>query len=372
VFGCSGYQLGSTVTIPAGVPVTVSNASPLYIMGTDAKRYEGRTYFHGLVNFAPTIAEWRSVFINGIPNSWKWGSQTAVYTSNFSAGVDSVTAVYTGTTLTGNTDSINGSDDWLKVERTDVSAGSMAINRTTTAVIVGYRHYALITIYNPIESTIGYFKFAIADGTNNYINIVPVAANSEVTALYYSNAGINTNIIIAPCDSNGGGVSSAQGQIYYVKNINIYKQGFTFALESNGIQPVGANAQWLDSSTNKLDATLPVAGCTNVQKIDQGRYKWSTAMTDDTTLTAIVPAGFKLVDFDLDNSTGNTCTLRLGTTAGGSDVVASISVAASTVTPTVVNKLLSKTADTTLYLSDTGAGWGSCSLTATLFFRRFN
>jgi hypothetical protein len=60
----------------AANPGTVSNAAALYILGTSTTRTAGTVNDVGLLNFAPTAAEVLDMYRNGIPESWKWGSQT--------------------------------------------------------------------------------------------------------------------------------------------------------------------------------------------------------------------------------------------------------------------------------------------------------
>lgn len=276
VFGVSGVQLGASVAITAGVPTTVSNTSTMYILGGSTVRYAGITSFNGLTNFAPTIAEWLEVFRLGtVPESWKWGSQTAVYTSDFSAGVDSWTANVAGTTLTGNTDSINGSDNWLKIERTDVSAGRIDIQRATGALTADKRQWAGITIYNPVGSGISYFSLGIS-GMSTTVGAISVPEGTEVTVskLTFSAESSNTGLYLGPCTSGGVLTAShAQGTIFYIKAVTTGNAGATLALEHEGIQP--APGQWLDSSGNNLHALQPAVGSSLTRPKRDFIIKWT-------------------------------------------------------------------------------------------------
>ena len=94
-------------------------------------------------------------------------------------------------------------------------------------------------------------------------------------------------------------------------------------------------------------------------------------MTDDTTWTGAVPAGYMLESITFVNSAANAATLDLGTTSGGEDVFEQQVIQASGITTVVINKVFSMLARQSLYLNDDGAGtWNSSSLTAILHMRR--
>jgi len=119
---------------------------------------------------------------NGIAEADKWGSQTPVYTSDFSAGADSWTTI-ANAAVTGNTDSINGSDNWLKVEKT-VADGSMYIKRNTPAPSNFKRWCGDITIYNPTASTL-YFIFSSAGSqVVGQHTVISVPATTEVSVVH--------------------------------------------------------------------------------------------------------------------------------------------------------------------------------------------
>jgi len=76
----------------------------------------------------------------------------------------------------------------------------------------------------------------------------------------------------------------------------------------------------------------------------------------DTTLTAIVPAGYMLEYMLFEETSGNAPTLDLGTTAGGNEVFINQEMTASGITTIVLQRVFSLTAATTLYLNDDDAG----------------
>ena len=99
-------------------------------------------------------------------------------------------------------------------------------------------------------------------------------------------------------------------------------------------------------------------------------YKHETQMTNDTTWTGCIPAGYMLESIVFVESAGNVPTLDLGTTASASDVFSQEVLVASGITTIVINKVFSMLSRQTLYLSDGAGTWNSASLTAILLLRR--
>jgi hypothetical protein len=272
IFVVDGVQLGDAVAITAGAPTTINNAVSQYVLGTSATRTAGTVNGYISGNRALTAAEHLALYRNGIAYADKWGSQTAVYTSNFSAGADSWVGGDANVTLTGNTDSIDGEDDWLKVERIN-TAGRADTSRPAT--ILQNRNYNVaVKINNPVGSSLTHFICAVGGllGTNT---AVAVAAGSTVTTILSCPvvAGGNTTLYVSPSNASGVYAASvAAGQIYYIKAVSTYYAGATLALEPANIQPVPG--MWLDSSTNKLHAIYPAAGATITKPKDTFVVKW--------------------------------------------------------------------------------------------------
>jgi len=138
------------------------------------------------------------------------------------------------------------------------------------------------------------------------------------------------------------------------------------------LNPTGVtDSQWLDNSGNELHGTVSGALPTNLSANDVQRYRHTVAITDDTTWTDIVPAGYMLETITFVESAGNAATIDLGTTSGASDVFSQEVIAASGITVVTIDQAFSMTAKQSLYLNDDGVGtWNSASLTATLTLRR--
>jgi hypothetical protein len=274
-----GVQLGAAVAITAGAPTTINNAVSQYVLGTSATRTAGTVNGYISGNRALTAAEHLALYRNGIAEADKWGSQTPIYTSDFSAGVDSWSGFSADVQVTGNTDSIDGEDDWLKVERIN-SVGLDYISRATG--FTAYKHNSIsFKVYNNAGS--GFTHFAGYKGSGSRVSGVFAVAEGASGTLAMSHVNTSeltsvTSIYISPCDVSGNMITNAAvGSLWYVKNINAYNSGATLALEPGGFQP--APGQCLDSSSNKLHAMQPATGSSLTRFKKDFEYRWTNTWT---------------------------------------------------------------------------------------------
>ena len=370
VYYVNGSAFGSPVAISfaqAGAGGDIGNTGSLYVSGSPTARYASTTHAALLLNFAPTAAEIKTLYdTQTVPESWKWGSQTPLYASNFSAGADSWTAA--NGTAAGNIDSIGGEDDWLRLT-VDAVNTTHFLERAIAGLTLRKKVKISVKYFIPAGQTVvaGLRIRGIAD------NISGLAFQGTLDAVTtYTGIGEITGAetglrIYATTAGNALTLQDAGGDdVIYVKVVIVNLAGATAALLPEGIQPTG---QWLGDANN-LHGTLPASGASILRRMDFGRYIHSTAITGDTTWTSVVPAGFELERIVFENSTANAVTINLGTSAAGTQVINGGAIAASTFTTLLANKTFSRTANQTLYLSS--ADWNSASLVATLFFRRIN
>jgi hypothetical protein len=268
-FYVDGVLLGASVAITAVVPTTVNNAVPLYVMGTSAIRSAGVCYFASVFNRALTAAEVLDLYRNGINFADKWGSQTAVYTSNFSAGVDGWVAARS--TAAGNIDSIGGEDDWLRCTIDGTAANSHYLY-LDNKIVYGKRYRATFKCFIP--------------STNAVLNGLALMAEPASTGYYSSIITTTDTVVSVSCEfiaqsnmrlafishASGAYIYNGNGtDVFYVKDIVVTEIGATLALEPEGIQPV----QWLDSSTNKLHAMQPAAGASLIRRKKEFEIRWT-------------------------------------------------------------------------------------------------
>jgi hypothetical protein len=76
VYYFNGAQLGNSVALTTGVPVTMSGSALLYVSGTAAKRVAATTLRALAFNRALSSAEVISLYTSGVAEADKWGNQT--------------------------------------------------------------------------------------------------------------------------------------------------------------------------------------------------------------------------------------------------------------------------------------------------------
>lgn len=250
-FEVDGVTLGTAVSITAGAPATVSNAVAQYVLGTSAKREAGIASKFYSYNRALSAAEVLSLYQSGVATADQWGSQTAKYTSNFSAGTDSWAAARGA--ATGNIDGIGGYNDVLRFTCTDITNNTHYLYRNTTLTL---------NKKNRIS-----FEYYIQSGQSNIDSIVIKTENESLGTLSATDTWTSVTVETTPTAntylyfyaSDGGNTTfqdAGGDDVFYIKNVVVTLLGATLDLEPPGI---GAS-DWQDSSTNNLDASYPTTG----------------------------------------------------------------------------------------------------------------
>jgi len=98
-------------------------------------------------------------------------------------------------------------------------------------------------------------------------------------------------------------------------------------------------------------------------------YRYATTgKTSNTTLTNVVPAGCRVKDVVITNTTANAVYVNIGSGAGLTDVANNIEVPASDFVVFQPNNIFSASATQTLYLHS--ANWNSASLNIIMIFEK--
>lgn len=267
-FYANGNAVGSPVSISLGAPATVSSANDFYCSGNATTRTASSTISCIVGNFAPTAAEVLDLCTNGIPASWKWGSQAAVYAQDTSAGADSWTG--TSVTVAGNVDGIGGRDNVLSA--TCTTTGTSDTPRITRASVIpsaGKKASITFNLYRPAANT-AVVGFRVTDSAGAGIfsgsvnNIITTAADTwqsfTISGTVVSTA--TTTIRLYPI--NAAGVrQQVTGEVLYLDATTSTQHGVTMALLPDTI-PTSSATTWSDTSGNTGGGTLPAAGATKV------------------------------------------------------------------------------------------------------------
>jgi len=286
-FYVNGVQLGAAVSITAAATSNLDNTGTLHLNSlntTSDGRAASNSLGWSIFNRALTSAEVLDLSINGVALADRGASQTPVYTSNFSAGVDSWTTI-TNVTVTGNVDSIDGQDDWLEVEKT-VTSGAMRISRAITTsgtrTIKG-------RIFNPVGSGITHFRIANdTDAGGNLVSTTFALAEGQAIDIVRTFVADSTSALsVRVVNSNGSNGTAAVGAKFYIKNWVVGNAGLVSELIASNAQ--SNTGQIFDTSGNKNHALLPASGATVVGRpVSQTReVRWTNTWAGTNELQYI-------------------------------------------------------------------------------------
>lgn len=245
--------LFETLVINAGTPPVLNFAASLEILGAAAVRYAGTCESVALYNRALSTADVLDLYINGVATADQWGSQTPVYTSDFSAGLDSCTA--TNGTLNGNIDTIGGLDNWLRLT---LSGGSVPhrINRETVGMTIGKKYRVSFKYYIPsANAALDGIRLFSGDAGAIITDIQSVVDTATSVSAEFTATAAGFRFY---CYDGSVASVNGDGDVVYVKDIVFTPIGATLDLEPEGIRL----DKWWDASINNLDAAYPAAGCT--------------------------------------------------------------------------------------------------------------
>ena len=256
IFMVDGVQLGDAVAITAGEPTTINNAVSQYVLGTSAARTAGTVGGYVSGNRALTMAEHLALYRNGITYADKWGSQTNLYSLDFSTDVGwtlSNGASIASGVLTFATNAERGNARYAIIDP------GISRNMAVTYTVVSNDSNTTLTMYSNYFSVGALFLVEdipiIPSTVGTYTVVIPTKTTGQRTLF-----GLATAAIIS------------SGSIV-VDNLSIKYAGATLALAPEGIQP--APGQWLDSGMNKLHALQPATGSSLTRSKRDFTIKWT-------------------------------------------------------------------------------------------------
>ena len=293
-FEINGSALGSSVAITAGAPTTVDNSVTAYVVGTSAIRSAAQTHFAATYNRALSAAEVWDLYVNGVSEADKWGSQTSIVQNPNFASSPLWWDLHGDINFTG-TEAVFGPGYGQFMRN---------INRPNSLYKIVY------TVSKAFSGTLS-LRFgteAVLDGS------------------------VGTHEIIDDCAGGfrQGFRTTGTGKLSSAK---IYPLGATLALEPSGIQP--APGQWLDSSSNKLHGVLPTAGTSLKLPKRDFEVRWTNTWnnTSETQYISglnqnILPPGAIRIDSITMRITGATGNVRVGDGSNAQRFVADVAQAA--------------------------------------------
>jgi hypothetical protein len=147
-----------------------------------------------------------------------------------------------------------------------------------------------------------------------------------------------------------------------ILSIEVKQLGCTYEILPENMGRLGI----IDTSGNASNGNTsgsPISlGAENRQQIYRD-FKGS--ITGNTTLTNIVPRGYKVSDIAINNTTANTVVINLGTSSGGTQYINALSIPTGR-TYVTLNKYVD--AEQSLFISS--SNWNSSSLNLTLYMEK--
>ena len=236
------YQ--SEAVIATGTTPDLTNTADLQIMGSQGARYAAQTHFAATYNRALSAAEVWDLYVNGVSEADKWGSQVPDYESDFSSN--------TGWSLAAGA-SINTGTGKLTFAASETRGFALRSNHFAENAVLFNSYWECVYVVDSNDSNTE-LKITGVNRSANAVVDTPVHApttpgthrvvfKADATTGTRRNIGFNT---VAPITS---------GSIV-ISNFKLTKLGATLALEPEGIN----TDNWLDASSNKLNATYPATG----------------------------------------------------------------------------------------------------------------
>jgi len=313
--------------------------------------FTSRIYRSVVFNRALSASDVTELITLGVNPADQWGSQTAVYTSDFSAGTDSWGAVRG--TADGNIDGISGVDNTLRFTVDGTASNTHYALRNSFPGLLASKRYRIgfnyfITAANATinglrlqQLTTGQNITPIQSVTGAWTSITPVEFVSNETRLdVLAYAGANSNF-------TGNGTDT-----FYLHSIVLTRIGAIVDLDFT----VGTGYQATDRSTNNLHGTL-FNGVEFTQP-KQVAVLYATTNTNGNQQmlgTLAIPTNAIIEDI-IVNSTGSA-TVSVGNASAGTQIVNGASVVSGRQKLTIATPF-----------STTGNLWVNSNATATLQF----
>jgi hypothetical protein len=244
-----------------------SVTSIYFLLSATSNLYTDRIYKASLFNRALSISDIQKLEERGISYSDQWGSQTASYTSDFSAGVDSWGASIG--TVTGNIDGIGGQDNNLRY----YADNTLGIHRffKTSSLLSNKRYKVSFDYYIPSANT-NLKKVKLMAGGYDVTPTSPYGDTLDAWTTYTTG-----EIITSPLSSGtlllytynaantqytGAGVDT--DDLIYVRNVTITPIGTMLDSDLENADPAKSLIV-RDRSTNKFTGVVTATGVTQIK-----------------------------------------------------------------------------------------------------------
>lgn len=240
--------------------------------------------------------------------------------------------------------------DWMTAQDTVLAPGDTAIlinvNKDSVNAAIDAKIAAIPAATEPAATTTSASTLSLTT-SGHYVQVsgastwtLPATSNGKT--FYLTNrAGVSTDIVTINSNSGGNDIWTGQAG---------------------------------KSSITLAPGESIILKCDNQYFVILQDYTPTYIVTSATSLSAIsVPAGYAITDIMIENTTANAVTggIKIGTTSGGTDVVAAQAVGANglVMTGSILKRVFSTSAPTALYI-DAVTSWNSASLNISVSYKK--
>lgn len=305
--------------------------------------FTGRIYRSVVFNRALSAGDVTELITTGVNPADQWGTQTAVYTSDFSVNADSWSAV--NGTASGNIDGIGGQDNNLRYTISSGTNNQDGLVRNFT-VIPSKRYRLNFSYYIPSGQT----QITILRA---FVGLAQVISGLNVTNAWTDvlAEGITASDTVLRVNQNFSGTGNGT-DVFYIRAVTATRIGAIVDLDFT----VGTGFQATDRSTNALHGTL-FNGVEFTQPKRMAVLYATTSTNGNQQMlgTLAIPTNAIIEDI-IVNSTGSA-TVSVGNVSAGTQIVNAASVVSGRQRLTIATPF-----------STTGNLWVNSSAAVTLQF----
>jgi hypothetical protein len=350
----SVYVNGSAYTLTNTTGnISLSAAANLRVGGyfTASQVFDKRVYRSVVFNRALSASDVTELITVGVNPADQWGTQTAAYTSDFSAGADSWSAARG--TAAGNIDGISGVDNTLRLTVDTTATNShLAFLNPVPGLLAGKRYRVgfnyFITAANATMNGLALWQLSPS---------VQISTVQSVTGAWTSIAPVEfvsgeTRLAVLGAASGNANFTGNGTDTFYLHSFVVTRIGAIVDLDFT----VGTGYQATDRSTNALHGTL-FNGVEFTQPKRVAVLYATTAASGNTQMlgTLAIPTNAVIEDV-IVNSTGSS-TVSVGNVSAGTQIVNGASVVSGRQKLTIATPF-----------STTGNLWVNSSAAVTLQF----
>ncbi len=332
---------------------SLANSQQLELGWFYDQHFKGNAYYHAQFNRALSVDEVKAL-TSGAPLGF------------VDVGASQTDRVINGDAWTGasgstppNSWSDSGSGTAGYSIRDNSSVANMDSDTLELAVIGSGSKTLDQTMLQPGKRYRVSFAYRNLDGTSSTIVALGTSANSVTL----QNTGISGDGVLFEQELVADGtdllfVVDVDG-ILQIDKMKVVQIGCVAEFRPDGMTA----AQWQDTSGNQLHGAVDGATPINLPSNHVARYV-KTAVTGDTVLTDVLPAGYRIKSIVVEETAGNAITggLKIGTSAGGTQVVNGQAVGANALVDCAPGTVIfSISAAQTLYVEDV-TSWNSASI----------